>query len=239
MRNIILLDKKIPKSEYVNWAAEDKVFWKKWLGVDASYWVVDVDFSNYPTYIDSDGDRRPTYSYLKNLVAEHTQGYGKYGADFVVMAVHEDNFVSSDPRPGFGIWGTNYSNIYHGYHLQYCRWDKDNPANTFGTIYHERAHSFDALVKTELGKDLNTIASTVNWDREFVHGNSTRFQYIGRSTGRENATFLKVIAPVMREALGKRVQLHIDYINDRISIWQKLLRWFKEWQYSTNGVPKK
>lgn len=240
MRHIIILDNKITDQQYKAWMKEDKAFWKKWLGIDAKYFPpVRKDFSSYPTYIDSDGDKRPTHSYLKNLAKEVTKGYDKYGADFIIMAVHEDNFVSSDPRPGVGIWGTNFSNLYHGYHLQYCRWDKDNPANTFGTLYHERAHSFDALVKTELGKDLNKIAGTVNWDREFVHGSSRRFDYIGRATGKENADFLPTVAEVMKEALKNRLRLHRDYIQGRITLWEQLLRVVKEWLFKTDGVPRK
>lgn len=238
MRHIILLDNKISEQQYNDWRKEDKAFWKKYFDVDAKYWVIRKDFSTYPTFVDSDGDRRPTYSYLVDLAKDATKGYDKYGADFIIMAVHEDNFLSTDPRPGVGIWGTNYSNIYHGYHLQYCRWAK-KMANTFGTLYHERAHSFDALVKTELGKDLNKIAKTANWDREFVHGNHRDFEYIGRRTGKENAEFLKVIAPVMREAFVRRIQLHIKAIQNTITLREKLIRWIREYLNKTNGVPRK
>ena len=107
MRHIIILDNKITDQEYRAWMKEDKAFWKRWFNVDAKYWVVREDFSTYPTYIGSDGDTRPTYSYLKSLAKRVTKGYDRYGADFIVMCVHETNWKSADPRPGIGIWGTN------------------------------------------------------------------------------------------------------------------------------------
>lgn len=240
MRNIIILDEKITETSYREWMKADKAFWKKWFNVDAKYWSIRKDFSHYPTYIDEDGDVRPTHSYLKKLVTEVTKNYGKYGAEFVVMAVHEDNWRSSgklflelQDGKAKGIWGTNYSNIHHGYHLQYCRWNS-NPANTLGTIYHERAHAFDALVMTELGKRLEPIVGVAAWDRDFVHGASPKYDYLRWN---ENTDGLKLIAPIMREAFDARLQLHVDYINGRITLWQTLKRWFTEYMNKTNGVP--
>lgn len=231
MRHIVLLDEKIPEHEYRAWLKEDKAFWKLYFNVDAKYFPQRHDFSTYPTYIDTEGDQRPTYSYLKSLAKKATQGYGPAGADFIIMAVHEDNFLSDNPKPGVGIWGTNYSNIHHGYHFQYCRWDRDNSANTFGTLYHERAHSFDALIANETNKNLNTIVGTRNWDAEFVHGGSKRFDYIRH---KENVQTLRLIAPAMREAFSKRVALHIDYISGRVTLWQRLIELVTHWRNRTD-----
>lgn len=239
MRNIIILDEKINEASYRQWMKADKAFWKKWLNVDAKYWMVRKDFSFYPTYIDDDGDVRPTYRYLQDLTKEATKGYDRYGADFIIMAVHEDNWRSSGKlflelqnEKEKGIWGTNYSNIYHGYHLQYCRWHS-NPANVLGTLYHERAHAFDALVKTETGKRLEPILDIANWDADFVHGRSLKFNYLRWN---ENTDGLKLIAPVMREAFATRLKLHLDYLQNRVTLWQKLIRWVKEYQNKTDGI---
>ncbi len=235
MRHVILLDEKISDKEYKKWEQEDRAFFKKNLGVDAKYWVIRKDFSDYPTTPDSDGDERPTQSYMKGLCQEINKSYGDYGTDFVLMAIHEDNWKSDPAGPRNGIWGVNFSNIYKGYHLQYCRWDRDNSANTFGTLYHERAHAFDALVRTETGKNINTLAGTIQWDRDCVHGKSDKYSYIRH---KENTDALKAIAPMMQEAFIHRIKLHIRDIQGRITIWQQLMRRVKEFLNRKNGTPR-
>ena len=251
MRHILLLDDKITEQQYRAWMKEDKAFWKQWFGVDNKYWVIRTDFSSYETFMDNDGDVRPTNDYLVDLVKKSTKGYDKYGADFVMMVVHRDNWRSdSRPTPRIrrellaqygtindkGIWGTNYSNIYNGYHLQYCRWDDNNLANVFGTMYHERHHAFDALVKTETGKDIRSAVPVSNWDADVTHGRHPSWEYIRH---KENTAALQAIAPLMREALSNRLRLHIEYIQGRITLWQSLIRWLNEWRNKTNGVPRK
>lgn len=234
MRHVIFLDSKIPQRQYKAWEKADAEFWEEF-GLTNKYWVIRKDFSTYPTFIDEDGDVRPTASYLRALSEEVFADYKEYGTDFIIMLVHEDNWRSAGPLfdqlraeaslpPKRGIWGSNFSNVFRSYHLQYCRWDKDNTANVFGTMYHERAHAFDVLIKTETGKDVNEVIGTKHYDREFVHGEGDRFDYIGRTNGRENTLYLAKFAPLLRDACVNRISLHIKYIQGRITLWQALLR---------------
>lgn len=156
MRHVILKDKKITNSALKKWQEEDVAFWEKHIGVTPTYEVIETDYTTYPTYVDEDGDIRPTNVYLQSLNNVATKKVGDYGCDFILMLVHEDNW-KSDTDTTKGIWGTNFSYIYGKQCLDYCRWDKDNPANTFGTAYHERMHSFDAIIKVELGIDINNL----------------------------------------------------------------------------------
>ena len=108
MRHIILLDNKISENEYKKWVVEDTEFWKKHLDITTIYEVIRTDYSDYPTYIDADKDIRPTHAYLQELNDMVVKKYGEFGFDFVMVMVHEDNWMS-DTDFTKGIWGTNYS----------------------------------------------------------------------------------------------------------------------------------
>ena len=161
MRHVIFKDTAISREEFHAWRSEDQAFWETYCGITPTYWMIDHDFSFYPTYLDTDGDVRPTKAFLTKLTDQVFEEYDEFGTDFVIPLIHEDNWRSAGPlfdelraevglKPKLGIWGTNWSYIYRSYHVEYCRWDRDNPANRFGTLYHERVHPVDALVRVEL-----------------------------------------------------------------------------------------
>lgn len=250
MRHVIYKDKKIPDRDFQLWKNEDIWFWERFAGVTPQYWVIEYDFKDYPVSPDSDGDARPTTTFLKELTDKVYQMYNKDGTDFVMLFVHEDNWQSSGElyekfkaKYGItkksGIWGTNYSNVYHNYHVQYCRWDRDNLANVFGTIYHERHHALDALISTELGVNINPILGVTAYDRGITHGGETPWQYIRH---KENTTSLEKMSPYLKRAFAARQKRHDDYTNKQktvITLLQQLVYWYRRLINKKDGVNNK
>lgn len=208
MRHVILKDLKITNSALSAWMKEDVAFWEKYIGVTPTYEVIETDYTTYPTYIDEDGDIRPTYDYLQKKTDEVVKKYGDFGTDFIMVMVHEDNW-RSDTETTKGIWGTNYSFIYGKQCLEYCRWDKDNNANTFGTAYHERHHSFDAIIKVELGVDIEPILGVSGYDKSITHGGTLPWKYIRH---KENLESLKIMKPYLQQAFAKRKERHEEVL---------------------------
>lgn len=208
MRHIILKDKKISAIAFDIWKKEDTAFWKTHLGITPTYEVEATDYTNYPTYVDSDGDIRPTHEYLKSLTQSVVKKHGEFAFDFLMVMIHEDNW-KSDNETTRGIWGTNYSYVFGKQCLEYCRWDNDNSANTFGTAYHERHHSFDAIVKVETGVDVHPLLNVTKYDHEITHGNNPNWKYIRH---KENLESLRIMNPHLVAAFAKRKERHEEII---------------------------
>jgi len=204
MRTLIQLDLKIDKDEALALLDDYADFIKTHTGIECEFYVERKDFSQVSTHVESDGDIKPTPAYRTALMKDVHNRYRDYGTDNVVMWVHEDNFLYK------GIWGQNWSYLYHKYSLQLSRWDKRNPANTFGTLNHEIMHSFDAVVSKELGIDLNKILG-LEYDKFIVHGgrpdkvNTTEWKYVRYQ---ENTKALQIIAPYLRQAYAVRKEKH-------------------------------
>ena len=125
------------------------------------------------------------------------------------MLVHRDNWVFK------GIWGTNYSNIYHQYHVHLCRFDDRSLPNSIGVLFHEWMHSLDALIKTHTGVDINQYFKNtkcfVSYDSTCVHGNrftgckETPYKYIKWN---ENTDVLAMIGPDLARAYAKRREMY-------------------------------
>lgn len=241
MRHIILLDNKIKVSDYQKWVTEDTAFWEKHLGVTPTYELVPTDYSDYPTYVDEDKDIRPTYAYLQNLTKEVVKKHGEFAFDFIMVMIHEDNW-KSDTTPdikGDGIWGTNYSYIFGKQCLEYCRWDKDKLANTFGTAYHERHHSFDALIKQELGIDIQPILNVSRYDNEITHGNTAPWKYIRH---KENLESLRIMKPYLQQAFEKRKNRHEEVVKGLmgtvINLATQVVYMLKMRKNKKDGIPR-
>ncbi len=238
MRHIILKDKKITQLAFQKWKLEDIAFWEKYLGITPTYEVVTTDYSDYPTYIDSDGDIRPTNAYLQKLNDLAIKRDGDFGTDFVMVMIHEDNW-RSDTDTTKGIWGTNYSYVFGKQCLEYCRWDRDNEANTFGTAYHERHHSFDAIIKVETGVDIQPLLEVKKYDHEITHGNNPRWKYIRY---KENLDSLKIMKPYLQTAFQTRKNKHEEVakglMQTIIKLATQVIYLLKMKQNMKNGVPK-
>ena len=213
MRNIVLKDHAIDKDECLALLDEYSEYLKKHTGVDCEWFVEGYDFSRVPTVPDSDGDLKPTEAYRKALYKEVHDRYGNDGVDNVVIWVHEKHFTFA------GIWGVNWSYMYGTYSMHLCRWDRDNDVNTFNTLFHEQAHSWDRLILEEIGVDIEPLAEgqlnlkNFDYDRDFVHGKSSRFPYIGRRgftrENKDTVSMLTFLAPYLRRAYAVRKERHM------------------------------
>lgn len=238
MRNIVYLDKLIPYKDATPVFEKYKLFIKEHTGITPSFVFIEYDFSDYPTVIDLDGDDVIRPNFLHEIVKEVDTKYGKYGTDNVITMIHEDNWKSGKTSKRKGIWGTNYSYKYSNYHVQYCRWDKKNPANTFGTLNHEIDHTFDALIKVEIGIDINPILGVTNYDADTTHGGKPPHQYIRY---KENVSKLKILAPYLYSAYAKRLEKHTNFILGQkktiINLLESLIELLRARLNRKNGIP--
>ena len=220
MRSVVLLDNLIPKDKALALLDEYTEFFEKHTGVQPDWYVERYDFSRVPTKADATGDLLPTREWRKAVETEVHKRYGDYGVDNILLWVHEEHFTFR------GYWGVNWSYNFYKYSTQLCRWDKDNAANTFGTLYHEQMHSFDMLCLKETGTDLNRLFG-VNYDKFIVHGGrpdqvgTTKWQYINH---KQNTEALDMIAEHIKEAYAKRKTKHKDSLLRRvIELLQRLI----------------
>jgi len=223
MQHVILLDRKITLKEFENWKREDAAFWKDNTGITPSYAMLRYDYTDYPTEIDSDGDIRAHSKWLQSLTDGVVSIYGDFGVDFIMVVIHEDNWKSDPPGPGNGIWGTNYSYRFGKQHLQYCRWDRDNPANSFGTLYHERHHALDALVRQEVGLNVEPLLSVPvgKYDRCVTHAKcGGEWKYIRYQ---QNARSLFLMRHLLRKAFEKRRLRHKELDGNEASVIRRAL----------------
>lgn len=208
MRTVVKLDLKIDKDEALAILDEYAEFIEEHTGIECEWYVERHDFSYVPTTPDADGDLKPTFAYRQALAKEVHDRYGDYGTDNIIMWVHEDNFLFK------GVWGVAWSYGHFKYNLLLCRWDKDNDVNTFNTLFHEGEHPHDTTIKKELGIDINPLIAehfgvpTFSYDKDYVHGNSPLFNYIGRAGYKRDDRMLKFLAPYLKEAYAKRKEKH-------------------------------
>lgn len=234
MRILYLHDTKINRREMQQVQGEFNAFVKEHAGIDVVSHDRAYDYTDYPTYTDSDGDQRPTPTFLHSLKDIAHKSY-RDTVDHIVVWVHEDNWKSDPAGPG-GIWGTNYSFIYGSYQVHYCRYDRDNTANTFGTLWHEISHAFDAFIKTYANFDIVTLfPGMTNWDRDMTHGGCCGHDYI---RWRHNADALEVIAPKLREAYAERHKIADKEMALFVSLLKQLVVLLRMLLNKKNGVSK-
>lgn len=220
MKLLILKDTKIDPKQLASVMADLADFYKANAGIAVTYVTEERDYTTYPVTPDADGDGKLPESYIRAATSEIYQRYSGEGTDHVVFLIHRDNWKLN------GVWGTNYSNRFNGYQVQVCRFDNQNLANSFGTLYHEVMHSHDALIKIMTGEDVNELFAHLwcyqDWDNTIVHGNrfkgcATHYTYIRH---KENADALQMIAPMLRKAYQKR---HEIYEQKRRTMLQTIL----------------
>lgn len=240
MRNIIVKDKTIPQKDYDVLVSDYASFIKKATGITVTTTTIDYNFKDYPTVIDADGDDRPTNKFLTELKDIAETRYGKYGFDNLIVLIHQDNWKSGKTATRKGIWGSNYSYTYGPYHVQYCRFDKRNKANSFGTLNHEIDHSFDALIQTEIGININPILKVSNYDRNTTHGVAPAYHPYIR--WKENEAKLKVMAPYLKSAYQKRLERATEDIKadqkSLIKVLQSAVYYMTRLANRKNGNPK-
>lgn len=226
MRNVVLLDTKIDKDEALAVLDEYGEFFQEHTGIEPVFWVERRDFSVVPTLPDNDGDLKPTFEYRQKLAKEIHDRYGDYGTDNIIMWVHEDNFLFK------GVWGTAWAYVHFKYNFLLCRYDKDNPVNTFNTLFHEGEHPHDTLIQKELGIDINPLIAnhfglpSFSYDKDYVHGASPLFAYIGKKGYQRDARMLKFLAPYLRKAYETRKEKHFEPVKRIMKMFIKVLQDF-------------
>jgi hypothetical protein len=238
MRNIVFKDTKISQTSYDKLVTEYTAFIKKHTGITPIFYTIDKDYTDYPTVLDTDGDDVMRPDFLQDIADDVDMKYGEWGGDNIITLIHSDNWKSGKTATRKGIWGTNYSYKYNNYHIQYCRFDARNGANSFGTLYHEQHHTFDALIKQELGIDINPIIAVKSWDSAVTHGGEAPWSYIRYQ---ENTDSLKKLAPYLTAAYKKRQDRHIEAVKGMqftiIGLLEKLVYLYKAKLNQKNGNP--
>lgn len=229
MRILIKKDKRISSGELALLTGNYTRFIEKHTGIKPVFYVEEQSYEKTP----KDGDRIEK-SFLKEMTDDIYERYNEFGVDHVIVLVHYDNWVFP------GIWGTNWSNVFHSYHVSLCRWDQKQ-ANSFGTLYHEMLHSFDALIYTMIGVDVSKEMG-IDWDKFIVHGGrpdkegTTRWEWVNY---KQNTEALEYVAPWLRDSYEKRRSLHEEHISlykKLISIAQKLIVLLRKQQAIKDGV---
>lgn len=227
-RFVILKDKLITRDQLNELEKNFADFLEDKADLDVQFYVEEYDFGGVPIEEDPDGDTKPAAHYRKALADAVYAKYGSWGTDSVVMLVHRDNWRFK------GIWGINYSNIYHGYHFHVCRFDNRNIANSLGTLYHEWMHCLDALIKTEVGVDINKIVG-LDWDRFLVHGGrpgkegTTKWKYI---KWKDNAEVLTEITPHLQDAYARRKEMYLEPVRN---VQWRIISVLRSWLNRKNG----
>lgn len=232
MRVVVYKDKRITQKVYDKLIADYSSFIVKHTNITPIFWTEEYDYSDYPTYLDTDGDDVMRPSFIEDFVKKTTSKYSNYGADHIVTLIHQDNWKSGKTATRKGIWGTNYSYRYGNYQVHYCRFDNTNLANSFGTLYHEMFHSFDALIQVETGVDIQPILQVKAFDAEIVHGASPDYKYIRYQ---ENTDALAKLAPYLKSAYLARQNKHTEAIKGMqltiISLLEKLVEIYRQRLY--------
>jgi hypothetical protein len=201
MRFLILKDKKISEEQLDELERQFTDLVYEATGLSPVFFVEERDYSHVPTESDSDGDLKPTRVYTTKMIDGVHKVYGDYGVDHVILLIHQDNWIFT------GIWGVSYSYLFKKYHVEICRFDKKNMANSLGTLYHEVMHTFDALLKVEIGFDVNTLNLAPSYDKFVVHGGrpdqegKMKWRYIRH---KENTEALTIMAPHIKLAYQAR-----------------------------------
>lgn len=232
MRILFKKDKKITEEELNELQRQFIDLYYEHAQIVPEFFVEEIDATNIPTEPDSDGDLKPTKRWTTALVDDIYKRYKEFGTDHIVLLVHEDNWKFK------GIWGTNWSNIYHSYHFELCRFDRDNIANSLGTLYHEIHHSHDALIKTTLGIDIGPILEVNNYDKGITHGGETPWKYI---RWKENTDSLRIMAPYLQQSYKKRRELHeevLGLMKKVIQTAQTLIVLLRSAINKKDGVPR-
>jgi hypothetical protein len=245
MRTIVFLDTKIPRKQYDQLIAEYSEFIKDNTSIEPIWFTHDYDYTNYPTDVDGDGDDVPRPTFLQDIADEVDERYGEWGADHIVTLIHEDNWKSGATTWRKGISGTNYSYKYNNYHIQYVRWwnrkgvtQKQEMINRFGTLNHEQFHAVDALIKQEIGIEIDPILGVGDFDRDVVHGAHPDYDYVNYNN---NAETLKKLAPYLVAAYKKRQDRHTEAVRGMqytiIGLLEKLVYFYKAKLNQKNGNP--
>lgn len=219
MRLLILKDKLIPDGKLKKVEEELAYFYRHYAGDNLTFKQEERDFTNLPVQDYGGGDLGISKKFINEQAKDIKQRYADE-IDLVMFLVYEDNWK---PIADTRIWGWNISYPVYGYEIEQCRWDKKNEANTFGTMYHEIAHSHDTFIYRNAGKRIDKILglSRWGWDEGVVHGKNEKYKYIRY---KENTDALEAIGGYLKEASINRL---VQY-RRRVMLLQKKILLLKK-----------
>lgn len=192
MNVLIRKDKAINNTQLMRVLEQLSAFYKEHADITLKWTIEDHDYGDMEKSTAKGIFDTLSERYMRTNCAEVYKRHME-AIDHVIFLIHKD-------RWSFGkIWGENFSNHFSGYQTQVCRYDDQNPANTFGTIYHEMHHSHDALVYKYTGKNVTTLLG-YKWDL-ITHGEQQPWDYIRYQ---ENASSLRYISSLLKEAVANR-----------------------------------
>jgi hypothetical protein len=202
MKLYIFRDNKINVDQFAKVKAELSSLYKTNAGVELEYVEEAYDFTTYPKewYTPTDEGVKKTFlrDLCKQVHAKHAED-----VDHVILLIHRDNWNLT------GVWGWNISNQYYNYHVQQCRYDNRNTANSVGTLYHEIMHAHDRYILTYTGINISEVVKVTDWDDDVVHGG----RYTNRNFGfayiryNENQSALKAIGTHLQVSRALRKEL--------------------------------
>jgi hypothetical protein len=212
MRVLFLLDKKIPQASFDRvWGQVREIY----NGLKIETKVERMSYEKITGEMRYRFDSLPYGFVKKHVDATHKRDPNRY--DHIIFLVHEDNWVYQAKR----VWGENFSHYFYDYHVELCRWDKDNEANSVGTIYHEITHSHDALVERELGVRLEDVVGIADWDKDFTHGGAQEWYYIRH---KENQSGIRSVKQLLADAYEKRKVRYLKGYYNKLSTVVELMK---------------
>jgi len=214
MRVLFLLDQKIPQASFDRvWQQVREIY----DGLNIETKIERMSYENVTGEIRYNVHSLP-YGFLKkHVVATHKRDSNRH--DHFIFLVHEDNWGKwqKDKR----VWGENLSHYFYDYHVEVCRWDKDNEANSVGTIYHEITHSHDALIERELGVRLENVIGIGDWDKDFTHGGAKEWEYIRH---KQNQRGIREVKHLLADAYEKRKVRYLKNYYNKLSTVVELMQ---------------
>lgn len=203
MNILILKDKKIGNAEVGSVISEVSHIYEERCDIIPTVHYENMDYSELPFEVYYSDNFGISKAYIKRKAKDIYKRWAEE-IDLVIFLVHENNWKAGR------IWGWNLSNIYSGYEVEQCRWDKDKAANSVGTMYHEIMHSHDSFIYRYLGIWVHPLLRVGSWDVDIVHGRSPSYEYIRH---KENQDALQYIAPFLRQAFAKRRKIFEKHVS--------------------------
>jgi hypothetical protein len=225
MNILCLTDQTINRTDLGQVHREIAEIYKTNADIDIKYHYEYVDFTNYPIEQYWGGFYGMQTAWLRAKCAEVYKRWAEE-IDGVVFAVHSSNWKLDDKnivgdKP---VWGWNMSSQFSGYGVQQVRvaqvathTTQRNINNSVGVQYHEMMHDHDGMVFIHTGETVEPVVNVNNWDNQVVHGEHPTWSYIKH---KENQEALKMIAPLLREALANRRALFAK----RVGLLQQIIQ---------------
>lgn len=224
MKILILTDPSTNKTNLGQITREVGEIYQENCNITVEWVIEDLEYGNYPIEQYWGGYWGIQQQWMRNHCANI---YKRYAEEVVgvVFAIPSPLWKLDDPtivgdKP---VWGWNMSNQFSGYGVQQVRIAQNprhtterNINNSVGVMYHESMHDHDGFIFVNTGKTVEPVVGVPNWDNACVHGEHPNWEYIRH---KENQEALRIIAPLLREALAKRKAV----FETKVGLYQQII----------------